>query len=247
MGTELIEVYDDPQGLAAGAAARFIVAARGAIAARGRFLVALAGGSTPELTYQLLSKPGMKEQVDWSKTWIVQGDERFVPADDSASNWRMARRALLDHVPIPSAQLFPFDTLVKSPGESAQRYAQTLAALVKEPGSMPRMDLIFLGLGEDGHTASLFPHQVSLHEESAWVVACPPGVLPPPVDRMTFTFPLLNASREAVFLVAGVKKARVLAKILAGEATRDEYPAAGVQPVEGTRVWLLDRAAAGKG
>jgi 6-phosphogluconolactonase len=231
-----IVVLDTADRVAERAAELFTQSATDAIRERGRFVVALAGGSTPETAYRVLATtPG----VEWDKVLVFVGDERMVPADDPRSNLGMARRALLDHVPIPPANVYAVPTAGHSAEEAARRYQQTIATVLGEP---PRFDLIFLGLGDDGHTASLFPGKPALDEQTAWVAASPPGELPPPVDRVTLTFPVLNAGRRVVFLVTGSKKAGILNEVLSGR----DYPAIRVRPDDGELIWLVDVDAAAK-
>ena len=244
-----IQIYKDGDDLAAHAADFIIQAAQEAVAGRGRFTIALAGGKTPKDTYAALAQPGRAAQVDWNKTYVFFGDERFGRTDGPDSNYGMGRQALLDHVPLPPENIFPMPTeSEENEGASAEQYIQTLADFFGVPphGLPPRLDLILLGLGDDGHTASLFPEAATLPLIDAWVAATPPGTLPPPVDRLTFTFPLINAARHVVFLVSGAAKAGIVQEVLSGDGTREAHPAKGVQPVDGTLTWLLDEAAAGK-
>jgi 6-phosphogluconolactonase len=237
----------DAEHLAAAAAEHIIAAAAAAIRERGRFLLALSGGSTPEKTYTLLARPESSGRLDWARAWLFFGDERLVPHEDPRSNCHMARRSLLDHIPVPPGHVFPIPVDRPSPVESAAAYAQTLATAfgIDPQGPPPRFDLVLLGLGDDGHTASLFPGAAALNEMRAWVTWSPPGVLPPPVDRVTLTYPVLNAAREVLFLVAGAGKSVPLRDVLEGGAPREQRPSAGVQPVEGAVTWLIDEAAAG--
>jgi 6-phosphogluconolactonase len=240
-----ITVCRDPDELAARAVERFVQAAGEAIRARGRFRVALAGGSTPERMYTLLAQPAEAARVDWARSFLFLGDERFVPPDDPRSNYGMVKRTLLA-APVPADRVFPVPMHLVSPDAAAAAYEDTLATAfgVTDRRQPPRFDLILLGLGDDGHTASLFPHAASLRVEDRWVVASPPGTLPPPVDRITVTYPVLNAARQVLFLVSGEKKAPVLQEVLEGHASPDERPAAGVRPADGTVEWLVDEAAA---
>jgi 6-phosphogluconolactonase len=241
------QIFDDAEALAAHAADFILAAAREAIEARGRFTIALAGGQTPKRTYELLAEPGRAGQMDWARTFVFFGDERIGDSAGPDSNAGMARRALLDHVPIPPGNVFPMPTDGATDEDAAaEQYIQTLSEFFGVPprGLPPRFDLILLGLGDDGHTASLFPGAASLAVTDAWVVSTPPGTLPPPVDRLTFTFPLINAARKAAFLVAGDNKAGIVREVLAGERGREAHPSEGVQPSDGTVTWLLDRAAA---
>ncbi len=238
-----IQIFPNGDALAAHAADLFAQAARDAISARGRFTVALTGGSSPHKTYERLAQA---QEIDWTSVFIFLGDERFVPYDDERSNYGMCRRLLLAHVPIPAAQVLPIPTDTATPDEAALTYAETLSHVFGQPsdGPSPALDLILLGLGDDGHCASLFPGMPTLHVTDRWVVAGPPGTLPPPVDRVTFTFPVLNAARQVVFLVNGEKKAAPVRDIFEAGAGVDQHPAAGVQPTNGTLTWLLDEAAA---
>ena len=241
-----IQIFPDTETLAAGAAELFVLAAQDAIASRGRFTVALAGGKTPEATYARLAHPAMAALVEWDKVFVLMGDERFVPYDDERSNFGMARRTLLSSVPILSENVFPIPTEMATPDEAARAYADILAGVFtrKPDDPPPVIDLILLGLGDDGHTASLFPGMPSLEVTDAWAVSTPPGTLPPPVERVTLTFPVLNAAWQVVFLVGGTAKAAVVREILQGDAQVEAHPAAGVVPTDGMLTWLLDEAAA---
>lgn len=241
-----IQVFSDQAALSVHAADLFVQAAREAVAARGRFTVALTGGSSPHKTYELLAQAPRSAQIDWANVFVFLGDERFVAYDDERSNYGMCRRLLLDHVPVPPAQVLPIPTDTATVSEAASVYAETLARVFGLPvdGTPPALDLILLGMGDDGHCASLFPGMPTLHVTDRWVVSSPPGTLPPPVDRITCTFPVLNAARQVVFLVNGEKKAAAVRDIFEGGAGTDKHPSAGVQPTSGTLTWLLDEAAA---
>jgi 6-phosphogluconolactonase len=245
----LLEICTDADALAARAAALIVQSARDAVARRGRFLFVLAGGSTPEKTYKLLAEPERRAAIEWTETFIFFGDERFVAPDNPASNFGMARRALLSKVPTPEVQVLAVPTAEQSAGAAAAAYSRELGQVFCQASDSlpaPRFDLVLLGLGDDGHTASLFPGKPALNEQRRWVTASPPGVLPPPVERITMTFPLLNAARQVVFLVAGEKKAEVVRKILESDPGREQYPAARIAPIDGTLTWLLDRTAASR-
>lgn len=241
-----LQVFPGVDALAARAADLFAQAARDAIAAKGRFTVALTGGSSPEGTYRRLAQAPFLAQIDWDNVFVFLGDERFVPYGDKRSNYGMCRSLLLDHVPLAPDQVFPIPTDTTTPEEAAAKYAQTLARVLDRPinGPPPALDLVLLGMGDDGHCASLFPGMPTLHITDRWVISSPPGSLPPPVDRVTCTFPVLNAARQVVFLVNGAKKAAPVRDIFEGGAGIDQHPAAGVRPTSGTLTWLLDEAAA---
>jgi 6-phosphogluconolactonase len=233
--------------LAAKAADIVAQCAKEAIEQRGRFTLVLSGGSTPEKTYRLLAEPGWSTAIIWPKTHIFFGDERFVPPGHEYSNYGMARRTLLTGVPVPPLQVFPVPTQGSTAAEAAARYGTELARFFSADAiqnAPPRFDLILLGLGEDGHTASLLPGAPALRVDDAWVTWSRPGGLPPPVDRITLTYPVLNAARHVVFLVSGANKAAALRNVLESEATCDDCPAAGVRPADGTLAWLVDEEAA---
>ena len=178
------------------------------------------------------------------------GDERFVPHDDERSNFGMAQRALLEPVGVPQSNWFPIPTppSVTDLGVAAHHYTDTLSVFFQalRLDTPPVFDLILLGLGDDGHTASLFPGKPSLETLASWVVGTSPGTLPPPVGRLTLTFPVINAACAILFLAAGEKKADALQAVLKDHALPATHPAAGVQPTNGTLTYLLDQAAAAK-
>ncbi len=243
-----IRIWPTADELAAQAAHFIIGAAREAIAARGRFTLVLTGGTTPEKTYTLLAQPHMAAQVDWAKCFLFWGDERFVPSDDERSNYGMARRTLLESVraSLPPENVFPMPVQAHSPAQGADGYAGALAQFFELPpgAAPPSFDLVLLGLGDDGHVASLFPGHPTLDITDRWVVSSPPGTLPPPVDRITLTFPTLNAARQVLFMVAGGKKAGAVRDILEANPAVPQRPGAGVQPTRGSLTWFLDREAA---
>ena len=240
-----VSVVTNSGELAAAAADAVIHAAREAIEARGRFTVALSGGSTPEKAYELLAQPPRVAQLDWSRVHIFFGDERFVPLDDPRSNYGMAARTLLAHVPIPPSQILAVPTHMASASAAAQAYCNIVANYfsLSPADPPPKLDLILLGLGDDGHTASLFPGKPALDERRAWFTHSSPGVLPPPVERITATFPLLNSGRLVIFLVGGEKKKEIVHAVLADQSQK--YPASRIAPDTGKVIWLLDAAANG--
>ncbi len=243
-----VTICKNGDDLAAHAADLIARAAQAAIRARGRAMLALAGGSTPKKTYGALAQPARRSRIDWARTFLFLGDERFVPPDDPSSNFAMVRQALLAPLPAFAGHAFPVPTQLGTAAAAAAAYAATLTAAfgIGDRGGPPRFDLILLGLGDDGHTASLFPGAASLSVTDRWVVASPPGTLPPPVERITLTFPVLNAAREIVFLVSGRNKAEALRDVLEGKPGREQRPAAWVRPVDGTLTWLVDEAAASR-
>ena len=210
-----------------------------ALATSGRFAWCLSGGSTPKTTFGLLATSEFRDRFPWDRTHLFFGDERFVPHDHPDSNYRMAREAMISHVPIPDAQVHPWQTDT-DPEHSALHYADTLKRFYGADtldASRPLFDVMFLGLGEDGHTASLFPGVAALAERTAWTAAVI-GAKPEP--RLTLTYPVLDSSRVAAFLAAGEGKRAILARAVVGDTS---LPAVGVKPV-GELFWFTDKAAA---
>jgi len=246
--TPAVTIFKDSDDLAVHAADLITQATQKAIRARGRAMLALAGGSTPKKTYRVLAQPARRSRIDWAHTYLFFGDERFVRLDDPSSNFAMVQRTLLAPVSVPAGHTFPVPTQLGTAAAAAVEYAATLTKAfgIGDSRDPPRFDLILLGLGEDGHTASLFPGAASLWVTDRWVVVSPPGTLPPPVERITLTFPVLNAAREILFLVSGQTKAEALRDVLEGQPGREERPAVGVCPVDGTPTWFVDEAAASR-
>ncbi len=236
----MIHVFPDPEALGRGAAGLVSRVAREAVANRGRFSLALSGGGTPRRTYELLAQPPCRDEVPWDRTHIFWGDERCVGPDDPRSNARMAAEALLRHVPVPAGQVYQMDCR-PSPAEGGRRYEAGLQAFFA--GGEPRFDLILLGLGENGHTASLFPGDPVLHETKRWVAAV--YVAEQELYRLTFTPTLINRARVVAFLVAGAAKSAVLRRVMEGPRDPEHLPAQLIRPEPGELHWLLDKAAAG--
>ncbi|ODR97747.1 hypothetical protein AUC69_10830 [Methyloceanibacter superfactus] len=208
----------------------------------GRTIIALSGGNTPKPLYERLGAEPIKTRMPWDRIDWVLGDERFVPPSDPASNFGMARAAFLGHVPVPPASVHPVDTDGVTLDEAAIRYEAMLKRLygadTLEAGR-PLLDLTLLGLGEDGHTASLLPGEPVLQERTRWVAPVPRGRVE---ERITLTYPALNASTVITFLVAGEGKRAILDKILSGDT---DFPASHIRP-QGEVIWFTDRAAAGR-
>ena len=235
----MIQIYPNQESLSFGAARLFVRQAGLACKARGRFSVALSGGHTPQRTYELLAEPPFKDQVAWRQTHVFWGDERCVPPEDSRSNAHVARLHLLERVPIPPHQIHPI-SCDRSPREAAQDYEDLLRSFFGEGPS--RLDLIFLGLGEDGHTASLFPQAPVLKEGKRWAAE----VYLPQQDlyRVTLTPSLINQAAVVAFLVAGAAKASILKEVLEGPRDPHRYPAQLIHPSSGWLQWLVDKEAA---
>lgn len=226
----------DPEALAREAAGWVCARVR---ACDRRCAICLSGGSTPRRLYELLASPPLRDQMPWGRLHVFFGDERFVPHDHQDSNFRMVREALLDRAPIPPDQIHPVPTEGLSPGDAAAAYARTLAqyygATILDP-ARPLFDVMLLGLGEDGHTASLFPGDAALEERERWVAAVAGARAQ---ARITLTCPALDSSAEAAFLVAGRAKREIIARVRAGD---QNLPAARVRPA-GRLHWFVDAAA----
>lgn len=235
----MMQIYPDGEALARGAAELFIAQAQQGIRAAGRFSAALSGGSTPKRAYELLGQPPYRDQVPWDRVHLFWGDERCVPPTDPRSNYRMTKLALLDHVPLPPAQVHRIAG-EKPPAEAAAAYEAVLRAFFHD--GPPRFDLVFLGLGENAHTASLFPGNPVLEETTRWAAE----VFVAEVDmwRVTLTAPTLNAGAVLAFLVAGASKAAVVQEVRSGPYDPQRKPAQLIKPSQGQLLWLLDRAAA---
>jgi 6-phosphogluconolactonase len=223
-------VVPDPTALAEAAARWTVDRLTAAVDQRGSAYIALAGGETPRGCYQCLTRPPYGTLVPWQRLWVYWSDERQVPLDDPASNYAMAKAALLDHVAIPANQVFP---LTQEPEHALDR-------VPRDGQGRPRFDVIHLGLGEDGHTASLFPGDPVLEEQRRFV--CAVRAAKPPPERLTLTLPVLNAARAVLFMVQGASKREALARVLRRDPA---LPASLVQPLDGELQFIVDQAAVG--
>lgn len=231
-----------PQDLFQAAAEEVIRTATDAVKARGRFTIALSGGSTPRNLYTLIAA-NASASLPWDRMFFFWGDERHVPPNDPDSNFLMAKESLLSKVAVPPANIFPIPTENPDASAAAEAYEQTLRKFFAlAPDEFPRFDLILLGMGPDGHTASLFPETVALQEKSRLVVAN--WVEKLKASRITLTLPVLNAASNVFFLVSGTDKAAVLHEVLEGNAAAEKYPSKLVRPTDGRLIWFVDRAAA---
>jgi 6-phosphogluconolactonase len=234
-----IEVYANPQMLSRAAAELFAAEAHQAIKTRGRFTVLLSGGETPRTTYELLARAPFRDRIPWSKVHIFWGDERYVVPGDPRSNAQMAHRALLDHVPVPAEHIHPIP-YGPTPRESAGAYETLLRTFFA--GGPARFDLVFLGLGVNGHTASLFPGTAAVSEREHWVTEV--YVAEQNLHRVTLTAPIINRAALVVFVVAGGDKAAIVREVLEGTPDPNRIPARLIKPAPGRLIWLLDRDAA---
>jgi 6-phosphogluconolactonase len=237
-----LRIFHDYEGLSRHAANLFIEQSNHANLERGRFLVALNGGSTPAYLFQLLAAE-YRRQVEWEKVHVFWGDERCVPPEDPGSNYRQAMDLLLSHVPVPAANIH------RAMGEhdplpAAENYAQTLKQFAEANLAFPRFDFVLLGLGEDGHTASLFPGSPASATEP--VIAITADYQDRPANRVTLTELVFNQAHMIVFMATGEKKAGTLAQVLGDRYNPDRYPAQRIDPKEGQLIWLVDDAAASK-
>jgi len=234
-----MKIFESPAEVARAAAQYFVEQCRESVRRSDGFCVALSGGSTPKLLYELLANPNepFREQIDWDKTFFFFGDERNVPPDHPDSNYRMVYEAMLAHVPKTNVYRIPGE---KPAPQAAEEYEDALVEVFGP--NVPDLDLIFLGLGEDGHTASLFPHSAALKETERLVIA--PWVEKFNAYRLTMTLPVLNNGKSVVFLVTGASKAEILREVLKPERKPDLYPAQAISPTNGAVSWLVDKAAA---
>jgi 6-phosphogluconolactonase len=238
-----IEVAESADALNHAVAEQFVRLTTEALVTRGRCAVALSGGSTPRSVYQLLAAPAFRSRVRWSDIHFFWGDERHVPPDHPDSNYRMAVEAMLSNVPVPPANVHRIRSELPDAAISAREYEGTIRECV-QGSPVPRFDLVHLGLGEDGHTASLFPGSAALEEQqrlcvSNWVTRLN-------AYRITMTLPVLNAARAVVFIAAGVGKSSIVQRVLRESAELSPLPAQLVRPSDGGLWWMLDQAAAGE-
>lgn len=237
-----LRVLKDLEELSRDAAARFVAQSAKAITERSRFLVALNGGSTPSRLFQLLATD-FREKVGWTNVHVFWGDERCVPPDDPGSSYGQAREVLLSHVPIPDANIHRVKGEL-GPVEASRDYSFLLKDFASPPLEWPRFDLVYLGMGEDGHTASLFPGSpVDVSEPTLPVTA---HYQDRPANRVTLTPVVFNSARKVVFMVTGEKKAQTLADVLSGRYHPELYPAQRIEPKEGRLIWLADEDAASR-
>lgn len=242
MSEPRVQVVPDAETLARAAADRVTEIARAAIEAQGRVTIALSGGSTPRALFRLLSQEPWREWIDWERLYVFWGDERTVPPDDPESNYRMAHEELLARVPIPAGQIHRMRG-EDDPSEAARSYEAVLREVFAlAPGAWPRFDLILLGIGADGHTASLFPGTAALHETERLVVANEVPQLS--TTRLTLTAPVITAAAQVLVLAAGADKADAVRRAIAGPRDLEETPSQLLRDARGEVTWLLDEAAA---
>ncbi len=237
-----IRTFTTPQEISAAAAEEVVRAANEAVNRDGRFTLALSGGSTPKNLYNLLAT-NARTALPWDRMFFFWGDERHVPPTDPESNYRMADETMLAKIPVAASNVFRIKTENPDAAAVAEAYEQTLRKFFQvQPGQVPNFDLILLGMGPDGHTASLFPGTAALKEKSHLVVAN--WVEKMQTHRITLTLPVLNAARCVTFLVSGTDKASALHAVLEENVPAEQYPSKLIKPSDGKLIWMIDRAAA---
>lgn len=235
----MVKIFENKTEIIGTAAELFVQVAQQAIAASGRFTVALTGGTSPEALYNLLATAPYEDKIDWTKVFIFFGDERWVPLTDDKSNGKMANRTLIDKLPVQKSRVFYMWGEGQSPEEFAAGYEQSVRQVL---GSELSFDLIMLGMGAEGHTASLFPHEPVLTEKTKLVMAY--YLQSQSMYRITFTEPLINKAKHILVMLFGQEKAAALHEVLEGEHNPDLYPAQLLAPRSGDITWLVDKEAA---
>jgi 6-phosphogluconolactonase len=232
----------DEAALAKHAAQLVLEASAAAFRDHGRFYFCLTGGKTPRKLYETLADPYYRDRIEWTNTLLLWNDERCVPPADPESNFKMANDALLTKVPIPEKNVFRMPAEMTPPNAAAKAYEQTLKTIFK--GYFPKIDLMLLGVGDDGHIASLFPKTEALNETEHWVVMNHVEKLSS--NRITLTLPVINNARRILFLVSGEAKAGIVKEILRTDLPTNRYPAQLVKTYEGEITWIFDKAAMSK-
>jgi 6-phosphogluconolactonase len=236
----MIKIYNNTEEINTTAADIFVTAAQKAIAEKDKFTVVLTGGSSPAGIYKLLASDAYKTKIDWSKVFVFWGDERWVPLNDDLSNAKMSYASLLSHVPVPKENIFEMYKDGVTPEDYAVTYEQSIRKVLGNEG---KFDLILLGMGDDGHTASLFPGQEVLQEQTKWVAAY--YLEPQKMHRITLTAPLINKAEKIVVIAFGEKKAHALKEVTTGNYNPETYPMQLIKPVSGELLFLVDKSAAG--
>jgi 6-phosphogluconolactonase len=244
---QVVNVFPEIKALTLAAARRFALLANNAVDDHGLFAVALSGGSTPRALYELMvTDDAIRAQIPWPKVHYFFSDERHVPPDHAESNFRMANEAMFRRLPSDKLHVHRVLAELADATEAAKQYESDLREFFEPRGlvfeDFPRFDLILLGMGPDGHTASLFPNTSALFETSRWVVSN--WVEKFKTDRITMTIPVLNSAAEVIFFVAGAEKAEVLAEVLKGTSGEARYPIQRIKPRNGIKRWMLDASAA---
>jgi 6-phosphogluconolactonase len=236
----MIQIYNTTEEINTKAATLFVASAQKAIAEKGQFTAVLTGGSSPAGIYKLLASDAYKTKIDWSKVFIFWGDERWVPFNDDLSNAKMSYATLLSHVPVPAENIFEMYAPDVTPEDFALTYEKAIRKVLGDEG---KFDLILLGMGDDGHTASLFPGESVLEEQHKWVAAY--YLEPQKMYRITLTAPLINKAEKIIVVAFGEKKAHALKEVTTGAYNPVTYPMQLIKPVSGELLFLVDKNAAG--
>lgn len=240
-----IKVFANSLAMSHAAAEHFQQIATQAVSARGRFLAALSGGRTPQELYGLLAHPPHRDRLPWERMHFFWGDERCVPHEHTESNYGQAKRRFLDQVPVPAENIYRVRSELE-PAAGARDYARQLQQHASEGLAWPRFDWVLLGLGADGHTASLFPGLISSVEMESPVIAVTANYQGRPVNRVTLTPLVFNSAHNTIFIVTGKSKAETLAAVLAGPLDPQRWPVHRICPSDGSVSWLVDQAAASR-
>jgi 6-phosphogluconolactonase len=238
-----LHVFKDKESLAAAAAEAFVAAAAESVSTRGKFLIALSGGGTPQALFLLLAQSPYSTQISWPATHVFWGDERLVPPNDPGSNYYHAHRLLLDKVSIPPSHIHRLRGELP-PADAVEDYEEQLQTMAVNGANWPRFDLALMGMGADGHTASLFPGSSAVTEDTRPVLSVVADYNGRPAQRVTLTPPVFNDARQVLFLVSGANKAPALAAVLGGPPNIVKWPAQSIQPLSQNLIWFVDQAAA---
>jgi 6-phosphogluconolactonase len=233
-----VRYFADLEEMSRAAAEQFRALAQAVVAANGRFLVALSGGSTPRRLFSLLSQPPFADSIPWAQTHVLWGDERLVSPDDAGSNYKQAYDLLLQHVPIPAAQIHRAKGEL-DPAAAVRDYGRQLQALAEPGRAWPRLDLAIMGMGSDGHTASLFPGPIPPEETTQPVMAVTADYDGRPAQRLSLTPLVFNDAHHILFLVSGAEKAEALTAVLNHTDTPEQWPAQRIQPHDGQIMWFV--------
>lgn len=234
----MVHIYKTKEEITQQAATIIVTAAQNAIQKQGKFVIALTGGSSPVALYQLLATPTYRAKVDWEKVFVFWGDERWVAHDDDLSNFKMAYNSFLSYVDIPKSNIFSMYSEGISPQDYAVKYEELIKSILGEEG---KFDLVLLGMGDDGHTASLFPSQPVLQEQHKWVDAY--YLTSQNMYRITLTAPIINKAKQVVIITFGENKAKALNEVLYGNYNPEKYPTQLIKPLDGELIFLTDQAA----
>jgi 6-phosphogluconolactonase len=239
MKNKPVLIYKDNEAMSIAAAHFFVLSCKKCIMKNGYFSVAFSGAATPQRFHQLLAEQEFSRNICWEKVFIFFGDERYVPHTNPQSNYFMAKESLLDKIKIPAANIFRVPT-GDTPKKDAARYEKQIIDFFKK--GKPRFDFLMLGIGANGHTASLFPGSSALKEKKELVIATKNSETNQ--DRITFSYPLINRAHQIIFLASGNGKAPILAEAMNGEKSKKEIPVHGIQPKKGSLLWMIDEEAA---